>query len=401
MDDEEYKVNFVILDEDYQPDKKKISKKLPTVSIMLLAILVGGLGFGIGLGFTLPIAMYSRISSDTFVELSGSNLENVNYPTSQPLNVVGAIELAKPSVVSISTETNVPAGRNSIPFFDQFNLSASGTGVVFDKNEQRVFILTNEHVISNAHTVSVRFGNSENIRAFIVSTERQSDLAVLYVLRSDLEEKGINNVVVATFGDSSEMQIGETVMAIGNALGQGISTTMGIVSARNIQISIDDRLLTVLQTDAAINPGNSGGPLINMNGEVIGINTVKFSQEDVSGMGYSITSNAALPILENLRGELGRPFLGVSGITLSTSLAYSLGINDTRGVYVTGLHPESSAYSAGLQQGDIITHFNNVAVTTMTELIAEIAKISVGYEIEVRIIRDRVASTKRLIMKGF
>lgn len=366
--------------------KKTFKKILLTTCI---ASILGGLSLGVGMGLSLSIAQ-EYIRTDINNDISNMQYQNVVYSDSpQPLNMVDAVNKVKPSVVSISTTSSLFGNRgiSQFPSRFYFEVPSSGTGIIFDEDDEHVYIVTNEHVIENADSISISIDRSAEIPARLLGRDVQSDLAVLYVLKSDLRAAGINEVVLAEFGDSSEMQVGEVVIAIGNALGQGNTTTMGIVSAKDIQIPIDGRLLTVLQTDAAINPGNSGGPLINAQGQVIGINTVKLARENVHGMGYSITSNVATPIMYSLRNQTPRPYLGIRGNDITENVAEMFDLEPI-GVFVHSVYEGSGADIAGIQSTDIITHLNGQPILNMSHLSSQIQSSEVGDEIEVQIIRD-------------
>lgn len=367
-----------------------VNKPLKRVLLLTcIASILGGLSLGIGLGISLPIAQgYFR--ADHSADIPTIEYQNVVYSdSSQPLNLVEAVNKVTPSVVSISTTSSLLGNRglNQFPTMFDFEVPSSGTGIIFDEDDEKIFIVTNEHVIENADSISISMNRSADIPAKLLGKDVQSDLAVIYVLKSDLKAAGINEVVIAEFGSSSDMQVGEVVIAIGNALGQGNTTTMGIVSAKNIQIPIDGRLLTVLQTDAAINPGNSGGPLINTQGEVIGINTVKLAKENVHGMGYSITSDVAIPIMYELRNQTPRPYLGIRGNDVTENIAEMFNLEPT-GVFVHSIYEGSGAYIAGIQPTDIITHLNGEPILNMAHLSSIIQSSEVGDELQIQIIRD-------------
>jgi len=371
----------------------KKRKGLKNIALMTCVVsILGGLSIGVGLGISMPIAqsVIDSRAGNTNNSLYSMTQQDLIFSSSmQPLSMVDAVNTVKPSVVSISTTSSMFGGNRSSRFVEPFDLQipSSGTGIIFDESDDRVYIVTNEHVIENANSISIAIGRSEEVPAKLLGRDVQSDLAVIYVLKSDLEEIGIKEVTLAKFGDSAEMQVGEVVIAIGNALGQGNTTTMGIVSAKNIQIPIDGRLLTVLQTDAAINPGNSGGPLINSRGEVIGINTVKLAKDNVQGMGYSITSNIAIPIMEELRNQTPRPYLGIRGHNVTPEIAALFDL-EPEGVFVHSVYEGSGAYAADLRPTDIITHFNGQLVPNMPRLSELIQEQEVGDEVSLTIIRD-------------
>lgn len=402
--------NFIILEENRGEDlllpsivtksekniKNKKNKLWSNFKLATLIVFIAISGVTLGAGFGAGYALVSNIVSNNQVILQQPYVpahNNLALTTNQTFSMVNAVEIVKPAVVSIDTVTLTSNSSLFIsPFFErESERPSSGTGIVFYEDEINVYIVTNEHVIENAVSIEVSFAGSMGTEAFILGRDIRSDIAVLYVPKLSLKEIGVNDITIAEFGNSSDMQVGEFVMAIGNALGQGIITTMGVVSATDMQISVQGRLLTVLQTDAAINPGNSGGPLINSRGQVIGINTVKLSRNDVYGMGYSITSNVVVPIIDGLMNETARPTLGISGYTISEINAQNrqnLGIAIDYGVLVGRIHRGSGADKAGLREMDIITHFNGKQIYDMEALRDFIFSKEIGQEVEITILRD-------------
>lgn len=381
-------------------NKKSLNNFKLKFAVTSFFILIGSLGVGVGIGtsYSLINNFISNEIPATIQHVYLPATENIVLSTLQPLSMVDAVETVKPAVVSIETRSIQPVGGLfASPIFD-IDRPASGTGIIFYEDETNIYIVTNEHVIGRADLIEVSFGRNRNdsVEATVVGTDFLSDIAVIAIPKADLEEIGITSVTTAEFGNSSDMHIGEFVMAIGNALGQGITTTMGVVSATDIQIPIDGRLLTVLQTDAAINPGNSGGPLINSSGQVIGINTVKLARPNVYGMGYSITSNIAMPIIDGIMNDTPRPMLGIMGQSLSdvnSQFRLHNEIDFTEGVIIGDVQINSGAYRAGLRQADIITHFDGEQVIDMNNLRDLISQRQVGDNVSITVIRDNTELT--------
>ena len=209
------------------------------------------------------------------------------------------------------------------------------------------------------------------------------------VSKPDLAAAGVTDVTAAKFGNSDDMQVGETVIPIGNALGQGKTATLGIISAQNKEINIDGKKLTVIQTDAAINPGNSGGALVNTAGEVIGINTAKLSSSAVEGIGYAIPISSAKTIIETLmtNGTVDKPYLGIQGYTIDENFEKIYGIN-IPGVFISKVEANSAAEQAGLQVSDIVTAIDGTAVVNIETLSQQISKHKSGDNINLTIIRN-------------
>lgn len=317
---------------------------------------------------------------------SGSLVQTASTQSSNG-SAVAIIKQVTPSVVSISTKTQGSAsyfGGFSVPFESK----GAGSGVIFYQDDEKVGIATNDHVVEGAKEIQVTFEGEKTVPAKIIGTDSTSDLAVISVSRADLKEAGVDSVVIATFGDSDKIEVGENVIAIGNALGEGKTATSGMISAKGKTIEIDGRKLEVIQTDAAINPGNSGGALVNSQGQVIGINTAKSFESAVEGMGYAIPSNVISPIIEKLLtdGTSPKPYLGIVGSNITDDVAqlYQLPI----GVLVRQVVPGGSADTAGIEAGDIITEFAGQKIMTMDDLVNTLAKQTIDTQVKVRIIKN-------------
>ena len=291
-----------------------------------------------------------------------------------------------PSVVSITTEIVVSdfLGR-------QYTDYVAGSGILID---DKGYIATNNHVVEDADSIYVELPDGRTFPADIVGGDTLSDLAVIKIDAADLP--------YACWGDSSLLSLGEWVLAIGNALGEGITATAGIVSRLNVSVSVGANILYgLIGTDAAINPGNSGGPLVNMAGDVIGITSVKIVASEVEGMGYAISSNEARPIIEELirYGRVTYPWLGVSVSTVTPSLAISEDLPVDRGALIAELVPNSPAEAAGLRVGDIIIRFGGEEVDDIADLIRVIRSSEVGEELEIVFLRgeDTKTTAARLV----
>ena len=261
----------------------------------------------------------------------------------------------------------------------QIESESVGSGIIIGKNDSELLIVTNYHVIQNADTLSASFIDNSVCEANLKGTDPDNDLAVIAVPLSNISESTMGQIKVATIGDSDALKVGEQVVAIGNALGYGQSVTTGIVSATNrtITTSVTENAETVpsyIQTDAAINPGNSGGALVNMRGEVIGINSAKLASTEVEGMGYAIPVSRVSDIIETLMNETTRSkvaqdqqsALGISGLTVDASVTKAYGIPS--GVYVAEITEGGSAQAAGIKAGDVITKFDGKTVSDIQEL---------------------------------
>jgi len=237
-------------------------------------------------------------------------------------------------------------------------------------------IATNNHVVSDATSLTVGFVDDTTAKATVVGTDSSADLAVISVKIKDIKDATASKIKVATLGSSDDLKVGEEVVAIGNALGYGQSVTTGVVSAKNREVSLTDGTMNLLQTDAAINPGNSGGVLINMDGQVVGINNAKLEDTSVEGMGYAIPITTAKTILTDLMnaGSVSTKdaaFLGVVGRDINESYSSALGIPS--GIYVSQVVSGSPAEKAGISAGDVIVKFEGNNVSTMSGLKEKLA----------------------------
>lgn len=285
-------------------------------------------------------------------------------------DVATVAENAMPSIVSI-TITATQKANDIFGRVYQDVATGSGSGFIIGQNNEQVLIVTNNHVVEGAETVTITFADKTTATAVVKGTDSSSDLAVVAIKLSDLSSETKSHIKIAALGDSNNLKVGEMAIAIGNALGYGQSVTVGYISALEREVSIEDSSMTLLQTDAAINPGNSGGALLNTKGEVIGINSVKYSSEEVEGMGYAIPISDAIPIINELMNketipESEQAYLGIMGQDLTRNYAENYGI--PVGVYVGEVSDSSPAKKAGLTAGNIIIQLNGKDATTMEKL---------------------------------
>lgn len=307
----------------------------------------------------------------------------------------GVSKNVMPSIVSITGKFET----TSQSWFGQTQSSESegvGSGIIIGKKDGKILIVTNNHVVEDAKSLSVGFVDGKSASATIRGTDSDADLAVVEVDTKNMKSSTLKKIAVITLGDSSKLQTGERAIAIGNALGYGQSVTGGYISALNRQVQLTDKTMTLIQTDAAINPGNSGGALLNSKGELIGINTVKYSSEDVEGMGYAIPINTAKPIINKLikneaTSESEQAYLGVSGQTIDSSMASQFDMPS--GVYVQQVIKSSPAQKAGISAGDVIVSFNGSSVSTMDGLKEKISNLKAGKKVKVVVKRQNQMGT--------
>lgn len=392
--------NYSFTKEEPNNEKKKKKKSGILFWIILSALLIGvSTGTGVYVG--------NRISN-TNKTIEATNLENkedkkeetrVSISTtadtakyvSNSSDVSDVVENVMPSIVSINngyTLTNNYFGRSY-----STKGGGSGSGIIIGQNDDEILIVTNNHVIkamngASDQKITVTFDNDKTVDAKIKGTDAAADLAVLSVTIKDIDEETLSKIKIATLGDSTKMKVGQMVIAIGNALGYGQSTTVGYVSALDREIADEDYTMKLIQTDAAINPGNSGGALINAKGEVIGINSVKYSSESIEGMGFSIPISTALPIINDLMnkeeikdGE--QSYLGILGqnVTKNHNEIYGMPI----GVYIQNVTDSSPAAKAGLKMGQIIVGFNSHTIRSMSDLQSRLSYVKAGTVVTLKI----------------
>ena len=412
-----------MMNKDNRNDKiRKIAKKGLTFS--LCAVLAGGLAAGSFEGVnklagwsgattveaasnkdetTLTYAKSEKKDADASDSKSDTG-KDTGSTAKGSLDVSEIVSEALPSIVSITTKS-VQEVQNYFGMYGMYGyapqqqeqeVEGSGSGIIVGKNDDELLIATNYHVVEGADTLSVAFTDGNAVEASVKGFDEERDLAVVSVSLDDVEDDTMDAISIANIGSSDDLKVGEQVVAIGNALGYGQSVTTGIVSAKNRRMDSDNNTVTdgsddssdgvnLIQTDAAINPGNSGGALLNMEGEVVGINSAKYSDTSVEGFGYAIPMSDAMPIVEQLieKGQVDQSkaaFLGIQGQDISSSVASAY--NMPQGVYVYQVVSGSPAEKAGLRQGDIITEFDGQTITGMTQLKQLIASHKSGDEVK-------------------
>ena len=382
-------------------------------AVMIFAIIGAPfLGLGIGMGTRFFDSYFLPILRNDSSERAEFSFDNVNMPLNTlPSNVarpdyVELVKLVEPSVVLITSV--MPSGISTRGFdLNMGVMPSAGSGIIMAETSTRFYIATNAHVIEGAIEVYVSIGGSDKIPAVPVGRDSDADLAVIAIYKSEAVQQGVTAVRTAQFGDSDSIMVGEIVLAIGNSMGEGNTVTNGIISAVNREISVMNRHLEVIQTNAAINRGNSGGPLVNIHGQVIGINTAKFSEQLAEGMGYAIPSNAAMPILERImRGEETArrpPMIGIGVLNIDENLHNAVmnpRFNITyyemqeilsweleSGVMIISVDDDTPAANAGLLRFDVIVAVNGSPVSTHPELVSTFGSMNVGDEVALSVIR--------------
>lgn len=361
-------------------------KAVVSVSLGLFFGLFAGIGFyavqqGTGMLKTgTDTAVVDEVTSEAATESSQSTPQlatNVTYVESDVSDVVEKVMPAMVSIVNNFTETANVFGQQ----YTQEE-AASGSGIIVGKTDDELLIVSNNHVVESADTLTVTFIDGSEAQAQVKGLDSDMDLAVIAVSLNDLSDDTKNAITVATLGSSDDLKLGEPVIAIGNALGYGQSVTNGIVSALNREITLENGSTglengstgTFIQTNAAINPGNSGGALLNMNGEVIGINSNKIGGTAVEGMGYAIPITSASPIIADLMERQTRTkvaedevgYIGISQQEVTSQISQMY--NMPEGIYVVSVEEGSAAANAGIMKGDIITKFDGSSISSYSDL---------------------------------
>lgn len=357
--------------------------------------------FGIIGGMTFEGVTYvsDKLINNTAIEstVNTDDKEDKNIEKTQTANAISTsagssngvsevVENVLPSLVAIdvtATQTRTDwYGRQ----YSQ-DSSGSGSGIIVAQDENYMYIATNNHVVANATKVSVKFYDDKVCEAVVKGTDSTADIAVVAIKRSDISSDTLEKVKVASLGDSDLVKVGEQAIAIGNALGYGTSVTVGYISAKDREVQSEDANMKLMQTDAAINPGNSGGALVDIYGAVIGINSAKYADTEVEGMGFAIPINVATPIIKNIieAEEVPEEEAAYLGIVAGKDIPseYAEYYNFPEGVFVDEVTEDAPAYKAGIKRGDFIVKFNGMEVKTMESLHEKLALCKAGKKVEV------------------
>ena len=423
-------VNTNRVDRSYIPEEPVRKSKSPKKSGNLWKKILAGAAVGVFFGMSAGVAFYfvnlatgvadlvqreenvieetlpvEEAIEQTPVSESGIDMTSTQTITTVVTDVTEVVENVMPAVVSITniyTETTSFWGQNF-----SSEAQSSGSGIIVNENEEELLIVTNYHVVADADTLKVQFINESVADAQVKGADSNMDLAVIAVKLDSLDADTKNAISLAKMGDSDALKVGEPAIAIGNALGYGQSVTTGVISALDRQIEISEDGSTtgkLIQTDAAINPGNSGGALLNVKGEVIGINSNKIGGSAIEGMGYAIPISSAEPIIENLMlretkdkvAEENKGYLGISGINVTSDVAKMYGM--PQGVYVTQVYEGTAAADAGMLNGDIITGFEGSGVGSMEDLQGYLEYYEIGESVEVTVMRTSGGEYKETVL---
>lgn len=398
--------------EERKQKMKKIAKK--GLSLSLCAVLVGGISAAAFEGVNAVTGWgqnnVQAASNENITLLKSSSDSSESSESKGSMDVTDIVKAAMPSVVSITTQS-IQEVQNIYSIFgnsygyipQEREVEGSGSGIIIGQNDDELLVVTNYHVVEGADTLSVSFVDGEVYEAKVKGFDEDKDLAVVAVPLDDISDDTKDQITIATIGSSDDLAVGEQVVAIGNALGYGQSVTTGIVSAKNRQLNEDISSVesaedlensdgvNLIQTDAAINPGNSGGALLNMKGEVVGINSAKLASTEVEGMGYAIAISDVTDILEELMNETTREALaddehGVLGIVGTTVSDEAIQLyNIPEGVLVTEVTEGGAADNAGIGANSVITSFDGKDVSDINALVDMLQYYAPGEEIEVTV----------------
>mgnify|MGYP002610503560 FL=1 len=390
-----------------KPEKKKKERKPGGFGKQLAKCAALALVFGLVAGGVMTGVNYAsgKVLGTTNAGNVQASLTTGDDSTVQPTaisssyvatDVSDIVDEVMPSIVAI---TNVSQTEYQ-SFWGQsktYESASCGSGIIVSQDKEYLYVATNNHVVEGANSLTVTFANDDTVSAEIKGTDPSTDLAVVKVALSSIKDDTMSAIKVATLGSSDTLKVGESCIAIGNALGYGQSVTTGVISALNREVSVSDSSSStnytaeLIQTDAAINPGNSGGALLNTAGEVIGINSVKYSDTSVEGIGYAIPMDTAKPIIEELItnekvDESNSAYLGIAGVDVTSDVAKTY--NMPTGVYVAQVMEGAAAEQAGIQKGDIITKFDGKDVTSMEKLSYNMQYYAAGTTVDVVIERS-------------
>lgn len=370
---------------------KKNHRWLRTIALAIVFGLVAGLTFtGVSYGGRKLLTDDKKQENISSVITSDSNDKTealLQTTATSGKSISDIVENVMPSIVSI---TSMSVKEVESFFGSQMQEAKSaGSGIILGENDDELLIATNNHVVQGSEKLTVTFDDNESVAGSVKGTDAKVDLAVVSVKKADIPKDTTKAIKIATMGDSSSARVGDTAIAIGNALGYGQSVTTGVISATNR--SIEDVSGTFIQTDAAINPGNSGGALLNAKGEIIGINSAKIQDTSVEGMGYAIPISDAKEILQNLMNRQTREkvaedeqgFLGITGRTVDETTAQMYDL--PTGVYVTEVESGSAADKAGIKEGYIITAFDGASLDGMDALQSLLKTYKAGEKVEIKV----------------
>ena len=372
-----------------------MKKNNKTIYIIIICIILFIIISGLGIWF-IKSDKFNKTTSKEETEkspLKHTGLATVKSKGVYITDVSEVVDTVMPSIVSITSKTVIDSGRFG-PFYSNgsYTTEGAGSGVIISENDKEIFILTNYHVVEDSTKLSVKFIDDKSYDATIKGISERKDIAVVSVKKKNVDSKTLKEIKIATIGSSNELKVGNGIIAIGNALGYGQSVTTGVVSALNREVSTDDYTQDMIQIDAAINGGNSGGALLNSKGEVVGINSLKYSQQattssaSIEGMGFAIPISDVEDIIKTLikgKNDTDGITLGIEGYM--TNSRNFMNYNLPEGFYVTIIAKDSNASKSELEIGDIITEIDGNKITSMNTIRKVLNKKNKGDKVKLKI----------------
>ncbi len=385
--EKEPKKNKVIEEKINEENKDKIIK---IVTICIVACMILAAIFLVGNKIFKTVNSILENKTKEKIELKYTETSDTPTGGVYITDVSEVVENVMPSIVAITSKTLISSGTFGPSFFGGQQYSeGAGSGIIISKTDSDILILTNNHVIDNAEELSVQFINEKSFDAKVVGTSERKDIAVISVSLKNIDSETLKSIKIATMGNSDDIKVGNGIIAIGNALGYGQSVTTGVVSALNREVSVDNYTSKMIQIDAAINGGNSGGALLNSKGEVIGINSAKYSSNamtsgaSIEGMGFAIPiSNISELITSLMNGEEDEPVtIGIEGYIIAEQNAYNM----PAGFYVSRIVSGSGADKSDLEIGNIITKINDKKVTALSDIQSVLYDLKKGDKVTLKV----------------
>ena len=389
--------------------KSKTTNRILIAIIIFLVLFIFVVTYLLVFGSNLFESLKGKVPNKDDIQLNYTEVVDSNSDGIYITDVSDIVENVMPSIVAITSKTLISTG-NYGPWFEWNNQSqyteGAGSGIIISKSDDKLYILTNNHVVEGSSELIVQFINEKSVDATIVGTSERKDLAVISIPLSDLDDDTIDSIKIATIGSSDELKVGNGIIAIGNALGYGQSVTTGVVSALNREVTIDDYTYEMIQIDAAINGGNSGGALLNSKGEVVGINSAKYSSSgtyssaSIEGMGFAIPiSDVEDLIVDLMNGEedSNGVTIGIEGYMTNTGINYNFPL----GFYISSILPDGNAANSDLEIGQIITKIDGEEIESFSDLSNALYEKSIGDSatLTVKYIDGNHYSEKEVVIK--
>lgn len=389
--------------------KSKTTNRILIAIIIFLVLFIFVVTYLLVFDSNLFDSLKDKVTNKDDIQLNYTEVVDSNSDGIYITDVSDIVENVMPSIVAITSKTLISTG-NYGPWFEWNNQSqyteGAGSGIIISKSDDKLYILTNNHVVEGSSELIVQFINEKSVDATIVGTSERKDLAVISIPLSDLDDDTIDSIKIATIGSSDELKVGNGIIAIGNALGYGQSVTTGVVSALNREVTIDDYTYEMIQIDAAINGGNSGGALLNSKGEVVGINSAKYSSSgtyssaSIEGMGFAIPiSDVEDLIVDLMNGEedSNGVTIGIEGYMTNTGINYNFPL----GFYISSILPDGNAANSDLEIGQIITKIDGEEIESFSDLSNALYEKSIGDSatLTVKYIDGNHYSEKEVVIK--